>query len=98
MSQTFRSAELWIIAAAVAVVALGLWGFGVLVGSSLIQFAGFMTGACTFVPLPADAYVLNASTSNPALVVGVVGGAVNAAVVLVERQWILRLARHPNSC
>lgn len=95
MSRTFRVAELWLLAGALAVVAVGLWGIGVLVDSSLLQFAGFMTGATTFLPLPADAYVLNASTSNPALTVGVVGGVVNALVVLVERHWILGLARHP---
>ena len=94
MSRTFRAAELWLIAGALAVVAVGLWGIGWLFGSSLLQFVGFMTGACTFLPLPADAYVLNAATSNSALTVGVVGGAVNAAVVLVERQWVLRLASH----
>lgn len=95
MSRTFRAAELWLIAAALAAVALGVWALGVALDSSIVQFVGFMAGACTFVPLPADAYVLTASVDNPALTVGVVGGLVNAAVVLVEREWVLRLASHP---
>ncbi len=95
MSQTFRAAELWVIAAFVAVVATVVWVIGFVMGSSIVQFTGFMIGACTFVPLPADAYVLSASSANTALTVGIVGGAVNAAVALVEREWILRLARHP---
>lgn len=95
MSRTFRAAELWLIAAGLAAVALLLWGVGVFIDSSLLQFAGFMTGATTFLPMPADAYVLNASAENPALTVGLLGGFVNALVVLVERQWILRIAKHP---
>ena len=95
MSQTFRAAELWFIAGALAVAAFGTWAIGVALGSSIIEFVGFMIGACTFVPLPADAYVLNAAAENPALTIGVVGGLVNAVVVLVEREWILRFASHP---
>lgn len=95
MSQTFRAAELWLIGAFVGVLSLVVWTLGVYLDMSLVEFAGFMIGACTFVPLPADAYVLNASASHTALTVGIVGGAVNAGVVLIERQWILRLARHP---
>ncbi|MEM7275890.1 MAG: hypothetical protein AAF547_22630 [Actinomycetota bacterium] len=95
MSRTFRAAELWWIAGALAAVATGLWLLGVLIDSALLTFVGFMVGASTFVPLPADAYVLATADDLTPLTIGVVGGAVNAAVVLVERQWILRLARHP---
>ncbi len=95
MSRTFRAAELWLIAIALGVVAVGVWLLGVLLGSSLLSFIGFMIGATTFLPLPADAYVLSVADDHSALVIGVVGGLVNAAVVLVEREWVLRLARHP---
>ena len=54
-----------------------------------------MAAASTFVPLPADAYVLNVAADNTALTLGIVGGAVNAIAVLAERQWILRAAAHP---
>lgn len=95
MSRTFRAADLWLIAAALAAAALLLWGLGWILDSPLLRFAGFMTGATTFLPLPADAYVLSAAATNPPLAVALVGGAVNAAVVLVEREWVLRLVSHP---
>lgn len=95
MSRTSRVADLWIIAGALAAAAIGLWGLGLVLGSSLLRFVGFMAGACTFLPLPADAYLLDASTRHDALVLGVVGGLVNALVVLVERAWVLRLVDHP---
>ncbi|MEM7323339.1 MAG: hypothetical protein AAF531_09655 [Actinomycetota bacterium] len=95
MSRTFRTSELWWIAVAFGVAATGVWFLGVVTGSSLLRYAGFMAGASTFVPLPADAYVLNVAANNAALTLGVVGGAVNAVAVLAERQWILRAASHP---
>lgn len=95
MSRTFRAAELWWIAIAFGVAVTGVWYLGVLTGSSLLRYAGFMAGASTFVPLPADAYVLNVATNNTALTLGIVGGAVNGIAVLAERQWILRAASHP---
>ena len=95
MSRTFRAADLWIIAAVLGLVSAALWLVGLVTGSPLLRFAGFMAGATTFLPLPADAYVLAASVDSPALAVGLVGGGVNAAVVLVERAWLLRLMRHP---
>lgn len=94
MSRTFRAAELWFIAGLLAAAAIVLWSVGRIIDSSLLQFAGFMTGATTFLPLPADAYVLNAAVENEAVAVGVIGGLVNAVVALVERQWLLRLASH----
>lgn len=95
MSRTFRAAELWLIAVALGAVAVGAWVLGVVVGSPLLKFSGFMTGATTFLPLPADAYVLDAASDLSAMQIGVIGGLINAAVVLVEREWVLRLAKHP---
>ena len=96
MSRTFRAADLWSIAAFLGVVAAALWLAGVLVGEPMLRFAGFMAGATTFLPMPADAYVLAAAADSSALAVGLVGGGVNAVVVLVERMWVLRLMRHPS--
>ena len=95
MSRAFRAADLWLIAGVLGVVAVALWTVGVVADVSLLRFAGFMAGATTFLPLPADAYVLAVSVGSPALAVGLIGGGVNAAVVLVERVWVLRLMRHP---
>ena len=72
-----------------------VWLVGFILDSPLLKFAGFMAGASTFVPMPADAYVLNAAATHPALTIGALGGAVNAVAVLAERQWILRAASHP---
>ena len=96
MSRTSRAADLWNIAGGLAAVAVWLWGLGLVFGSSLLRFIGFMAGACTFLPLPADAYILDAATRHTAFTIGVVGGLVNAAVVLVEREWVLRLVDHPS--
>jgi len=84
------------IAGGVAALAIGLWLVGNAVPSALLRFAGLMTAATTFVPLPADSFVLAASADVDAIVIGVVGGAINAAVVLVERRWILTLVDHPS--
>lgn len=95
MSRAFRTADLWSIAAALGVGAAALWTVGFIADVPLLRFAGFMAGATTFLPMPADAYVLVAAVGTPALAVGLVGGGVNAVVVLVERVWLLRLMRHP---
>ncbi len=95
MSRTFRAADLCLIAGGYAALAVGLWFAGSAVGSPILQFIGFMAGASTFVPLPADAYVLSVADDYPALTIGLVGGAVNAAAVLVEREWVMRLVSHP---
>jgi hypothetical protein len=95
VSRTFRAAELWLIAIALGGLAVLVWVLGLALESTILQYVGFMIGATTFLPLPADAYVLSVAADNTALAIGVVGGLVNAAVVLVEREWVLRLARHP---
>ncbi|MGI9596128.1 MAG: hypothetical protein ACR2QK_08210 [Acidimicrobiales bacterium] len=95
MSRTFRASELWLIAGLIVAPAAAIWIVGFVVGSSLLQFVGFMTAATTFLPLPADAYVLNTAATHGPLTVAIIGGAVNAVVVLVEREWILRMAQHP---
>ena len=54
-----------------------------------------MVGATTFVPLPADTFVLSAAASSPALAIGVIGGLINATVALVERAWVVNLIDSP---
>ena len=83
------------VAVTVAVATLGLWGLGVALSSSLLRFVGLMIGATTFVPLPADTFVLAASRHDQALVLGLTGGLINATMVLVERHWIRILVDHP---
>ena len=90
-----RTAKLVAIAVAVAVVAVTLLVLGSVLSSDLIRFAGLMTGATTFVPLPADTFVLAASDHLDPLTIGLVGGAINTVMVLVERRWLLILVDHP---
>ncbi|MEM8924270.1 MAG: hypothetical protein AAGD35_12280 [Actinomycetota bacterium] len=83
------------LAVAVAVLAVGLWWVGVAADEPLVWFAGLMVGATTFVPLPADTFVLNASARLDPLTIGLVGGGINAAMVLVERRWVIAFVDHP---
>lgn len=95
MSRLSRVGRLIAVAVAVAVVSVGLWSLGQVFHLSLVRFAGLMTGATTFAPLPADTFVLAASKGDPALVIGLLGGTINAIMVLIERRWILILVDHP---
>ncbi|MEM9133624.1 MAG: hypothetical protein AAGE88_14835 [Actinomycetota bacterium] len=90
-----RSTELVAIALAIAALAVGLWFAGRALDSPVLSFSGLMVGATTFVPLPADSFVLDAAEDNAALTIGLVGGIINATVVLVERRWILTFVDHP---
>ena len=91
-----RRFRLVAIAATAAIVALTLYLVGRSAGSPLVRFMGLMVGATTFVPLPADTFVLAASADLSAPVVGLVGGLINATMVLVERLWILALVDSPS--
>lgn len=92
---TRRTLKLTAIAVAAAGVAVTVWGLGSVLSSDLIRFAGLMVGATTFVPLPADTFVLAASDRLDPVTIGVVGGAINTVMVLVERRWLLILVDHP---
>jgi len=55
-----------------------------------------MIAASTFVPAPADTFVLALSSSLSPVTIGVVGGLINALVVsVVERRWVLLVLDHP---
>ncbi|MGI9616340.1 MAG: hypothetical protein ACR2QO_25720 [Acidimicrobiales bacterium] len=90
-----RKLRLFGIAAGAAIVSLTLYLVGLSTGNALVRFMGLMVGATTFVPLPADTFVLSASASLSPAVIGVVGGLINATMVLVERVWILALIDSP---
>lgn len=54
----------------------------------LLKFIGFMFIACTFIPLPADTYLLYSTKYFSPLFLGVVGGLINALAVLCEKFFI----------
>ncbi len=95
MSQRPRTVELWLIGVAFLVVTGVLWGLGRALGEPLLSFMGLMTLASTFVPMPADAYVVNASASIDAVTIGLLGGGINALAVLGERAFLERLIDYP---
>ncbi|MFV0526142.1 MAG: hypothetical protein ACK5RL_16775 [Acidimicrobiales bacterium] len=83
------------IAVVVAVVATGTWLLGIRFDEPMLRFIGMMIGATTFVPLPADTFVLDASRVLPPVAVGLTGGVVNTVMVLIERRWLLILIKDP---
>ena len=72
------------------------WLVGIALDSGLVRFAAVMLAAGTFLPLPADTFALVAAADHPAVAVGIVGGAANAAAVVVERQWVLAVIHRPS--
>jgi membrane protein YqaA with SNARE-associated domain len=95
MPQRSRLAELWLIAAVFGVVSATLWGAGRFFDEPILSFAGLMTIASTFLPMPADAYAVNVSQYISPVTVGLLGGAINAVAVLGERMFLDRLIDYP---
>ncbi len=95
MLQRSRTAELWLIAAAFLAVTATLWGLGRFFDEPVLSFMGLMTLGSTFVPMPADAYVVNASKFIDPITIGLLGGAINSLAVVGERAFLDRLIDYP---
>ena len=95
MLQFSRRAELVVIGVAFLAVSFIVWGLGRYFDEPLLSFVGLMTLASTFVPMPADAYVVSTAETIDPVTVAVVGGLVNALAVLGERRFILCLIDYP---
>ncbi len=91
MYQLSPAAKAALIAAATATASVGLWLLGNHLDSAELQFIGFMIGASTFVPMPADAYVIAAAASLSPTWIGVVGGLINGLVVVGPERTFLRI-------
>lgn len=87
--------ELIAIAVGFVVLSLGVWSLGRLLEQPLVSFAGLMLLASTFVPMPADAYVVHTAASFDPWTVAVIGGVVNAFGVLGERRILILLSGFP---
>lgn len=92
MSQSSRRVELLAIVAGFIAVTVSVYVLGSQLEQPLVSFAGLMVLASTFVPMPADAYVVQTAETIDPLQIAVVGGLVNAFAVLGEREFLLRLA------
>lgn len=95
MRQRSRPAELWLIAGAFLAVTAIFWGLGRALDEPLLSFMGLMTLGSTFVPMPADAYVVNASKFIDPITIGLLGGAINSLAVIGERAFLDRLIDYP---
>ena len=67
---------------------------GFFCGSKIIEFIGFMFLACTFLPFPADTYILYSSKFFTSAFIGVVGGLINAAAVIAEKYFVKLLIKY----
>jgi len=67
---------------------------GVIQHNELLQFFGLMFLACTFLPMPADTYIFYVSTMFSPLMIGFLGGLINAIAVLLEKKWLQLVIRY----
>lgn len=67
---------------------------GLFCGSKIVEFTGFMFLASTFLPFPADTYILYSSKFFTPAFIGVVGGLINAAAVIFEKYFVKLLIKH----
>lgn len=80
--------RIWKVAIEFLVVTTGCIIIGNFFGIEIISFIGSMTLASTFLPMPADTYVLYISPYYHAWVIGIVGGLINALAILFEKAWV----------
>jgi len=66
---------------------------GVHYSDKSLEFIGFMLPACTFLPFPADTYVLYASQFYSPLYIGILGGLINAVSVIWEKYFFRMVIR-----
>lgn len=66
---------------------------GIFIGNKLLEFFGFMLFAGTFLPFPADTYILHLPLYFTPLFIAIIGGLVNTIAVLFERYFALVLLK-----
>ena len=65
-----------------------LYLFSLVIDSTILEYISLMLLAGTFLPMPADTYVLFISGDIDPIVIGVVGGIVNAVAIIFEKYWL----------
>jgi len=83
-----KSKRLVISAGVFFVVCIGAYLYSEFIDSSMLEFIALMLMAGTFLPMPADTYVLFISGEFDPILLGVVGGLVNAVAVICEKYWL----------
>jgi membrane protein YqaA with SNARE-associated domain len=69
-------------------VCISLYLLSLLVSSTFLEYGSLMLLAGTFLPMPADTYVLFISEQIDPIRIGIVGGIVNAIAVIFEKYWL----------
>lgn len=63
----------------------------------LLELTGFMITASTWIPLPADTYILSIANKVDPVQVAILAGGINALAVLVEAKWLRLIFKFPRS-
>ncbi len=88
-----KKRSLIIKAAIYLALALFIWLFGLIIYSKLLEFIALMFLASTFLPMPADTYVLYMTEYFSPLSVALIGGMINSLAVIFEKYWIQDLMK-----
>lgn len=70
-----------------------LWFFALLIYSKILEFIALMFLAGTFLPMPADTYVLYMAEFLNPVEVALIGGLVNSLAVIFEKYWLIDLMK-----
>jgi len=88
-----HSHKIWISASIFAVISGLFYIFGMFFSDVHLKFTGFMLIASTFLPFPADAYILYASNFFSPLKLAIFGGLMNAIAVIYEKYFVRLVIR-----
>ena len=70
------------------IIACSFYLIGIFFNFKILEFTGFMLPACTFLPFPADTYILYSSKFFTPINIGILGGFINAVAVIWEKYFI----------
>ncbi len=73
------------------VASLAMMGIGFFYSLKVIEFSGFMMLAGTFLPLPADTYIIHLTPYLGVVYIALIGGAFNTIAVLFEKYFVSHL-------
>jgi len=74
-------------------ISICIYALGIILSEKSLEFVGFMLPASTFLPFPADTYVLYISQFFTPLYIGILGGFINAVAVIWEKYFFRMVIR-----